>query len=201
MRFLPLLLFSGILYSQTTTFSVSGPANARPGTTVNVSVNASGTTNTGTAAAQWNLDTPAGYTKVATIGTQAEAAGKQITCNAAVVLCIVYGLNMNVISNGQFASYAVTIPANAPPGPVNIPLSGVVAATPNGTAVTTALGPTYSILILAKTDIDGNGITNTADVTAMITQIVGATCINDQNNDGVCDARDVQLVIKAATGN
>lgn len=201
MRILTIVLFAGLSYGQTTTFSVTGPANARPGTTATISVNAAGTTNTGTAAAQWNLTTPAGFTKTATIGTQASAANKQIACDTPVLLCIVYGLNTTIMSNGQLASYAITIPANASPGAASITLSGVVAASPTGTAVTTALGAPYSILILAKSDIDGNGTTNGADVSALITQIINGTCSSDQNNDGVCDVKDIQLVANAATGN
>ncbi|MEK7389375.1 MAG: LamG-like jellyroll fold domain-containing protein, partial [Elusimicrobiota bacterium] len=52
------------------------------------------------------------------------------------------------------------------------------------------------------TDLNGDGITNVADVQIAVNQAVGASACGsgDVNKDGACNVSDIQLVINKALG-
>lgn len=190
------------------TVSVTGPATARPGATITLNVNAAGTTNTGAAAMQWQLGNPAGFSETVADGPTATAAAKSHTCAAAATsnFCVVYGLTSAVIGNGVVATYSVTIPATAASGSVSFPLSGVVAANATGTtglnsvSVPVTLGSPYTLSVLSKTDINGDGKTDVSDLQILVTEIVAAqstpsACVDDQNGDGKCDVLDIVIIV------
>ena len=79
-------------------------------------------------------------------------------------------------------------------------LLGLVAGDRNGSAMAVSAGPTYSLTILAKADLNGDGAVNSADVSLMANQVTGGTCSDDQNGDGKCDLLDVLVVVLRALG-
>lgn len=183
------------------TATLSGPVTAKQGSSVTLSLSTSGGTATGPAGVQWTLVPPSGFTvSAATAGAQATAASKQVVCNAANLLCLAYGINQNVIANGQVASLTVQVPANATPGSAAFSLAGLVAGDRAGAVIGVTAGTPYTLVVLARADIDGSGSVDASDVSAMAGQITGGTCADDQNADGKCDLIDVLVVVLRALG-
>lgn len=179
---------------------LSGPTSAKAGTNITISVNGSGATAVAPAAEQWIFTPPNGFGITAVSdGPVLAPAGKNRSCNPANVLCLVWGLNQNLLGNGVVASYSVSIPPTAN-GNVTFTLTGIVMADRNGIGVpVTAPGP-FSLSVCARSDIDCSGATNITDVQAMVNQILANTCADDQNGDTKCDVVDVQLIVNKALG-
>ena len=192
--FLVLLLVGAPSVFSQTTFSLVGPVNARPGTTVSLSVCIKGGSPAGI---QWTLGYPANYTGTAVAGTEAIAAGKTLACGTLSEVCLVYGINANLIADGAVATYSIPIPLTATPGLVPIPLTGLVAASVLGDEIPSLEGVPYSLLVLGKTDLNGDGHTDDADINLMVRQALRlAPCTGDQNGDAKCNLIDVILVIR-----
>ena len=107
----------------------------------------------------------------------------------------------NTIANGPLAQYVVAVPANATIGAAQIPLSNLLSGTADGIFIPTTSGPTYSVTVLALTDLNGDGKTDILDLQLLIPQIVGTSaCSNDLNGDSKCDLLDALILIRAALG-
>jgi hypothetical protein len=195
----PIALFLGLavaVFAQPqSTLTVTGPTSARPGTTVTLPLTLGGAA--GPAALQWTLDLPTGWSASQALGAAATAANKdRLSCNPANGICLLYGLNQTSIQTGVVATYTVQIPPAAAAGVVAMPLSEVLASTGVGAALPIAAGPVYSLRVLARSDIDGDGSTTVQDVLLIDAQARGAAaCADDQNGDGRCTVHDVVLVI------
>lgn len=196
-----LIAWAAIASAQTT-LTLSGPATARPGQTINLTLALAGSTPTGPAALQWSLTTPAGFSVTsATEAAAATAASKTLNCTAARTLCLLYGMNANVIGNGGAVALSVSVPAAASPGAAALPLAGVLASTAAGAGMVISAGTAYSVTILARADLNGDGAINATDVSLMATEAKGdAACTDDQNGDGKCDVIDVFIVILRSLG-
>jgi len=181
------ILSAVLAYGQTLT--LTGPATARPGTVVAASL-ALTSPPASLAALQWSVTLPAGYTATAVAGAASVTAAKTLYCNPASTTCLTVGINNNVYAAGVAAVYSLTIPATAAPGPVSVPLSGLVGASLAGGNAPLTAGTAYSVLILAPTDLNGDGKTDVQDLQIMIQRILepGATVT----------ARDAQIVAWAA---
>ena len=196
-----LFLATAVLANSQVTLNLSGPATVKQGASVYLGVQSGGATANGPAGLQWTLTPPSGITVTnAVVGAQATSVSKQIACNASKLLCLVYGMNQNVIPNGQVGVLTVQIPSNATPGPASFLLSGLVAGDKNGLVMTSSSGPVFTLTILSRADIDSNGTVDASDVSAMAGQVTGGTCVDDQNADGKCDITDVLLVVLRALG-
>lgn len=198
---LALLILSGPAQAQAQAqTNITGPQSVRPGGTVNLQVVLATTAQV--AGVQWTAGIPPAWGVTAIIGGAAAAAEKELHCAADSLLCLVVGLNANVIQPGVLATYSITVPTTAPRGSVNIPLTGLVAADPLGTPVEVTTGAGHTLLILAIHDLNGDGVTNMDDVRLMVDQILGRSpCTADQNGDGRCDLIDALLVVRGALGN
>ena len=181
------ILSAVLAYGQTLT--LTGPATARPGTVVAASL-ALTSPPASLAALQWSVTLPAGYTATAVAGAASVTAAKTLYCNPASTTCLTVGINNNVYAAGVAAVYSLAIPATAAPGPVSVPLSGLVGASLAGGNAPLTAGTAYSVLILAPTDLNGDGKTDVQDLQIMIQRILepGATVT----------ARDAQIVAWAA---
>lgn len=194
-RFSAILLTALPLFAQTLT--LSGPATARPGATVTVNLSVAAS---GSAALQWAVGLPTGYT--ATVVAGAAATGKDLSCTVSNAFCLLVGQNATVIGNGVVAVYSLRVPATAS-GTAALPLGNLLGASAEGNPVTITSGPAYSLQILATEDLNGDGTVTAADVTLMTTQAIASqttpsACINDLNSDGRCDVLDVfQVVLKS----
>lgn len=59
----------------------------------------------------------------------------------------------------------------------------------------------YTVNILSKFDLDGDGSTTVDDMTILLDQVLGkAGCASDYNGNGVCDVQDVVLMQRAIQG-
>jgi len=194
------LSFSAMMLAQST-LTLTGPATAKQGSTITLSLNSAGVTASGPVGVQWTLTPPSGFTvTLANAGVASVAASKQIACNAAKLLCLIYGLNQNVIADGQVASLIIPIPVSATPGPASFALSGLFAGDKTGASMTITSGPTYSIIVLSRADINGDGIIDPTDVALMVGQVKENSCVDDPNGDGACNLFDVLYVINRALG-
>lgn len=178
----------------TATLTINGPQNVRPGKTITLNLTLATTTQP--SGLQWTAGIPQGWTAKAMPGAVATAAQKAIYCSEGDALCLVVGLNQTPIAAGVVATFEIGVPAGTPRGLSSIPLTGLVAGTGMGDPIPVSAGTAYSIRVLAKHDLNGDGTTNAADLQLMADQIVGkSACADDQNGDGACDLIDALLVI------
>lgn len=196
--FISLLVVIPVLAQSTLT--LSGPANIRPGqnATVTLTLTAPGAKPAGL---QWTATIPAavGGPGTAAIGASATAAGKTLYRSTDGAVHLLVGLNANTMATGEVARYTLTVPAGAAKGLYQIPLSGLIAADTVGDVQPLTSGAAYSIRVLSRADINGDGQTTMIDVQAIIDQVLGrAACTDDQNGDTRCDLIDVLTVIREA---
>lgn len=198
-----LALTAAAVYGQQLT--LSGPTTAKPGATVNLNLAVSASTGTG-AAFEWQVNLPAGFTATAAAGAASTSAAKTLTCTASFAFCLLYGQNVSTITDGVVATYAVKIPTTAV-GSNLITLSsllGASAASP-ATALTVTSGVPYSIAVIAKQDLNGDGKIDITDVNLMAAEVLDSqtnpsACVDDQDGDGKCTLIDVMVVLLKALG-
>jgi len=196
MRLLIGLLIASAACGQTLT--LTGPATARPGATIPVTLTLA-SPSVSLAAIQWTTAIPTGLTFSATAGAASNTALKTLYCGIPTSqICLAVGINGNSYAAGAVATYQVTVPANALPGNITIPLSGIVGATLDGNAATLTAGTPYFFAVLARADLNGDGRVDVLDLQLMIQEILTGTVANDQNGDGVVNVRDAQIVARAA---
>ena len=111
-------------------------------------------------------------------------------------------------SNWKYLNGTKTAPAAAVATPVQL----TFAAPPDAgvynlrffanTGTGTRLALSSNLTVSSATDLNGDGITNVADVQIAVNQAVGAAACGsgDVNKDGACNVSDVQLVINKALG-
>ncbi len=189
---------AALALGQQITFTLTGPASARPGGTVSLPLVVSGTSAAGL---QWSVTMPAGgYTISATPGTSTTAASKRMQCAAPPFTCLVYGIDANLVAPGQIAVHTVGIPASAPKGAIQFPLAGTIAASLPGVEIPSASGAAYSLTILSKFDLNGDGATDLNDLQIVVDQALGRVgCTSgDLNGDGKCNVLDAQLLANAS---
>lgn len=191
------------------TATLTGPASAAPGATINLTIGTAGNTQLGPVGVQWLLALPSGYTITSvTPGAQAITAQKQVQCQSGNLNCMAIGgapMNRFLIAPGELAKLALAIPANATAGPRTVTFTRLAAADlSTAAAMPISSGPVYSVNVVipsaGPTDIDGNGVVDINDVSAMIAQFKSGTCANDPRVDGTCDMFDVLAVILKALG-
>ena len=113
----------------------------------------------GPAAIQWAFTYAASDIAAisATAGTAATAAGKSISCSrsAGSYLCLVSGVNSNVISNGVVATVSVTLSATVTTS-TSISVTNTIGASPAGAVISlTASGGTITVGSAPPLDVSG----------------------------------------------
>jgi hypothetical protein len=177
------LLLASSAWCQTATLALQGDS---------INLRSNGQT---VAAVQFSLNIPVGFAPQLVIGAAALAAGKQIACSwgGSTAICVVYGMNLNLIADGQVAQLAGAVPAG-------FSLAAPVAATPAGDAVPIV------ILGFSPCDLNQDGQIDLADVDLLVSAIKAAKLPNgapapaafDLSGDGSVDVVDVQRVVNAA---
>ncbi len=200
-----LLLLAASAVAQTATMTLSGPSTAKAGQTISLFLSASGTTNTGAAGFQWAIALPVNYTATASAGAVATTANKTPTCTADNSFCLLVGQNATIIPNGTIASISLKVPASAVAGSQAFPLSNLIGVDAAGINVATTSTGTYSLTILDKRDLNGDGTVTAADVQLMVNEVIAArtspgACVDDLNGDGKCDLVDVFQVLLKSLG-
>lgn len=197
MKYLLLLLCVTISFAQQIT--ITGPATVRPGNKIDLVISQ---TSSASSAMQWTINSPTGWpTFTAEAVAEAITAQKQMYFSPSNGICLLMGMNINVIKSGAVGKISYDLPATMTPGAASFSLSGVIAATPQGDTTPLSVGPDYAVTVLAKQDINGDTKIDVVDVTQAIDQALGkSTCTNDQNGDGVCNLLDVMLILKQALG-
>lgn len=204
---LTLFLVTGALAAQTATLILTGPATAAPGSSVTVSLGLAGSSGQNLAALQWTAIPPAGVTisSVAS-GAASTAATKTPYCNTGNTLCILVGLSTAtppvitnaVYADGVVATLQVAIPATAAPGPMTIPLTGLLGASTAASGVTITSGTAYSLTVLNKCDVNKDGSVTYLDVQAVLNPALGnGVCPISQG----CTPLTVIAVLVAALGS
>lgn len=139
---------------------------------------------------------------VSAAGGAALAGNKSLACNTTggKIACIASGGQTN-IPDGDVAVLNVTAPTTMQ---VPLALSAVNGASPSADAVTFTAGTAISPTLKSSCDLNGDGVTNVADVTVGVLQSLGvalglAQCTSlDISKRGKCDSVDVQRVINAS---
>lgn len=187
------MLFALALGAIAQTITATGPATAKPGSQVTISVNIAKLT--GVSALQWNLGATPATTMAGTVGSVANTASKVLASNTNNNIHVLYGMNATVLPDGEIARYTFTMPA----GPISINLANPEASSATGSAVTVNAGAALVINISKNEDINGDGKIDVTDVSLTIDQIQGRTNCGtaDINGDGRCSVRDLQLVVNA----
>lgn len=204
MKIILLLILAVAGYSQT--LSLTGPTSARPGGTVPIVLTLTNSAAQQVVGIQWSILYPAGgYSATVTPGAILTTASKGTQCTTDNSFCLVVGQNVTLINNGAVANYALKVPANAAGGTVTVSLSGILAVYPTGLNAPINTAASFTFAISPAQDINGDGVVNTADFTAMLAQVLGANsvppvpCVADPNGDGRCDIFDlINIVIKIA---
>lgn len=188
---LSLVVFLPLCVAQTLT--LTGPTNVRPGQTADVTATLTGT---GAVGLQWFVAIPAPL-GAATATTP--VSDKTLHRSTDGTINLLVGLNVTPIAPGAVARYALAIPANAPKGIYQMPLTGLLAANADGEAITLTSGAAYTLRVLARSDLNGDGLTNGVDLTLMIDQVLGRTaCADDQTGDVKCNLLDVLAIVRDA---
>lgn len=137
------------LIAQTLNLSVS-PALGPIGAAATLTVSLADPTNT-IAALQFTFTSPADLTEsMPVIGAAANTAGKSLQCNLSNGICIIAGINTTVIGNGVVATVPLTVASGATVGKTDaLTLTGLVASTGTGSAVTLTVGTGASFTVTA----------------------------------------------------
>lgn len=197
------LLFSfALVGSAQVVLMPSSQPSVRAGGTVTATVTLAGSSATGPGAFQWSWSVPSGW---ALSNPGGAATGRTVTCGIPTnPICVVWGLTRTPHPNGQAATVQVTVPAATAPGNYTIGIANPVAANVATSPATMAISvaSVFTIRVLHKSDLNGDGSLTVEDALAMAQQAVGnAACTDDQNGDGKCDAVDIQIVANAIVGN
>jgi hypothetical protein len=170
-----LLLFAMVACaSAQTTFTLSGPVSAWPGQTINLTMTMVGSSGLNIAGVQWSTTLASGMALGApTVPAAVSTLGDAAYCGP--VICLVAG-SISSLSDGPLATVPVLISAGATPGTVALPLSGLFAASVQGLNVNgLASGTTYSLKLLSRCDLNGDGLINAADVMVAVNAVIQET--------------------------
>ena len=137
-------------FAQQTTISL-GSVSSSPGgsAAINLSLTTSGGVQP--AGLQWTMNYPAADISSVSVvaGASATAAGKSVTCSSSSgsTMCILFGVNTNVLGSGVAATATFNVSAGAPDPVASIQLTGVMASDANGTVIpSSGAGGTITIL-------------------------------------------------------
>ncbi len=202
MKLLFALLLALPAFAQSTqdVLAVSVPALVRPGQVLDITVKRTSNPQPPASAATQLSFTFSG--NVTAISVNSAPAGKLAACNLTsptTAICIVYGLNTDLLPDGIVMIAHATLATNQNPN-FTITNSNPVSADPNGNNVTVSVNPAVSVSALSKCDVNGDGQTNATDVAAAVVQTLGGGTTADVNLDGRVDARDVQWIAAALNG-
>lgn len=193
--------------------SITGPATAKIGDTVTLSVNLTGSTGAGLSGVQFNVPVPAGLSAISggvAIGPATTAAMKTLNCTAAswgdvAPICVVVGLNQTALSDGVLMTWTAKVLSA---GPASLPVAGVIGTSGAGKAVIVAAAPPATVTVASPCDINGDGKTDISDILSYLNSYVfaaGATAActaaagtADLNGDGACNVIDLQRISNAA---
>lgn len=115
--------------------------------------------------------------------------------------CLLTGINANQIADGALANLSIPIPAGSGNRQMTLNLSATIGASLLGTALSATANPPVSVSVSSGCDINGDGQTNAADVTAQQNGVLAMPqTSSDLNSDGKSDVVDVQIVINAVRG-
>lgn len=194
MRTLTLLL-AFVTLTTAQTLTLSAPQRVKPGSKVTVTVALTGS-EVNPAALQWTLTAPLPAAGVA--GPAATAANKQLYTVPSGI-AILAGMNRTALTPGPVAVYTIDIPVMQME-PVQLSLTGVLGATPDGAAISMQAGPPVLITMLRREDVNGDGALDTIDLQIIIDQIQGRSACGsaDLNGDSACNLFDVVAFINAA---
>lgn len=189
------ILCAAMLSAQTLT--LTGPARVRPGTTVPVTLTLA-VPPPSLAATQWTLTLPSGYTATAIAGAATMAAEKILYCRPDATLCLTVAAGANLYAGGVVATYQMTVPANAPAGNVTVPLLGIIGSALDGSSAPLGSGIPFAFAVLARTDLNGDGVTDKVDLNLMIQEVLsGGPPSTDPDGDGLATVKDAQIVARA----
>jgi hypothetical protein len=208
MKRLAWLVVLPVIVLAQTTLTLTGPANAKQGTTVTLTLNLAGSSGQNMAGLQWTA-TPASSATIASVTAGAAATTAALTpwCSATNLTCLLIGFSTgnvvttNTVADGVVGTLQLAIPPLAAPGPIAVPLTSIYGVTTGGLNIPNfSSGTPYSITVLSPCDVLGNGSVNIADVQAMINGALGIGSCPLSSTLGGCSLANVFAVIEAFAG-
>jgi hypothetical protein len=149
MKLVPLmLLFATGIYADSISLTLSS-ASGSPGQTVDLGLTLGGTPQA--AGLQWTLTYPAADLSsiLFSDGPAAIAADKSLQCGPNTngsIICLIFGINTNIIDAGTVATLSATIAPAPPDEIIPLALSGLVAVDPAGSEIgITGTGGTITV--------------------------------------------------------
>lgn len=207
---LTLTLLAGTVFGQTTaTLSNTGASSVYPGATVNLNLNLVGSSGQNIAGLQFTHSNNllSGATLTLGVGPASTTATKGLYCTTvAPVVCLLTGDVSGVLSNLTYSDGVVetiqfVVPASTPVGVQSLSLTNLVAASLTGSSVPFTFPTPLSLTVLSFCDLNGDGVTNAADVLMAVNESLGnQTCADTLGNSGGCNAVFVERIVTAATG-
>ncbi len=135
--------------AQQATLSLSSGSSV-PGGSISLDVSLTTSGGAQHAAVQWTMTYPPSAVATVSVaaGASATAAGKTLSCagTSGNMECILWGLNANILGDGQLATATFTIAPGASSGAVPVQITGVMAVTFSADPIpTSAAGGTMSL--------------------------------------------------------
>ncbi len=209
-RIMLFVLSAAALLGQT--LSLTCPTSVKAGTALNATTSIANAQ--GTVGVQYTAtpSQPLGSLIASSIGSVA-AANKATTTSGNSVIQIGSGppgtLNKSLIADGNLANLNWTVPNSLANQNITITLAGpspmpAAATDANGSPIQVIVNPACAVSVLPNTslcDINGDGVTDQADVTAqkglVMTFPQSSKCARDASG---CGVTAIQIVINAALG-
>lgn len=161
--------------------NVTGPATVQPGQSLVLTVSMSQSLGQ-IHAVEWNMSSAFGTFSSPVETPEALAAGKHSYCGAGAnsLLCIVVGWdgvalvgNNNVLPDGPMVRVNWNIPVGTPTGPLTVKLDTLFAANTATESVIPVAGPTYTVVVGSKCDVNGDGTVDGTDIGIVINGALG----------------------------
>jgi hypothetical protein len=186
------------LRAQTTTVTLSGPGTITPGNSLNATLSIAGSAGQAIVALQWSLVLPAGFTVGAPTMASSEPSGDTAQCGTAA--CLIYGSLTSVV-DGTLATIPISVSATAALGTQSLNVSSLFASTAAGFNVNGLVsGAPYSLKVLSRCDLNGDGTVNIADIQLIVNAVLNASACPISAASGGCTILTVVTEESVAAG-
>ncbi len=146
-------------------------------------------------------------TNIATVSwvlAPALAPAKALTCGgvASPTICTIVGFNQTLIPDGTIATATVTLANSIATSPVTFSVTNPIESDINGASLAVSLAnPTISFSIKNPCAVTGGGSVVSADLSAVISQIIAktTTAATDLDSSGTTNVLDAQIVATAGS--
>ena len=187
------------VFAQQTTISL-GSSSSSPGGSAAINLTLTTSGGVQPAGIQWTMNYPAADISSVNVvaGASATAAGKSVTCSSSSgsTMCILFGLNSNVVGSGVAATATFNISGATKDSLATIQIAGVMASDANGTVIPSSgtggaisiaqpVAPTLSGISCTQSNVNAPGSAS-CSVTLSGPALTGGSLVTlSSNNAGI----------------